>query len=558
MLPCLTVFVAVLFTSLAALGLWTLLITLGEGEDPAFLTRLLIKGVCFALITVASGLALKRLARTRPKMEEAELHDEKPFTSKECILFSATLCLILTLILPRLYSYPRAEPDELHHLVVAKNLAERGYYASGHEESGYIFFDSYDSVGAPVIAPIAAAFKLFGTRIAVARTVIMLYYLALCVAVYFLLRPVFGTGASLLGLILMTTSYGSIYFARSLYGEVPALFFLTACLIFWRKAIEAKSARIRIVTGVVAGALFGLAVLSKTIIIISACVFIGLYIFDKIIGGKLRLSHILVPACSSVAIIGIWWGIQNHFHHEVAEAGQGTLSEYRHYLMFGLGSVSQGLEWMLQRPVTLSVSIVALGLAAPIIFIRRYDPPSIFLFVYALFMAYWFLFFTPGRIPRYMWTSFAIAAQCAGFLGWKAARSCLGKGEAAEKSWKSLGAGAIVIAMIVVPAAVRAGEQADHIFLRDDSKKDRDLAALVDSLPADASIATMFWPVVRRINFSNGRHATIINEADNLEGSFDLIIDWIPQSLPQGPKKIRVPGRYTVVLSDRLKNLKLN
>lgn len=85
--------------------------------------------------------------------------------------------LVCTLFLPRLDVYPWAAPDEVHHLTVAKNIAVHGAYASGHPDRGLDYFDTYDSVGGPVLLPVAGAFTVFGAGLGVARGVMVLFFL---------------------------------------------------------------------------------------------------------------------------------------------------------------------------------------------------------------------------------------------------------------------------------------------------------------------------------------------------------------------------------------------
>lgn len=70
------------------------------------------------------------------------------------------LALVVSVLLtffPHLDDWPRAEPDETHHLIVEKNVVELGRYASGKAAVGYRDFDPFDSVGPEGILPAAAS-----------------------------------------------------------------------------------------------------------------------------------------------------------------------------------------------------------------------------------------------------------------------------------------------------------------------------------------------------------------------------------------------------------------
>ena len=198
-----------------------------EGGRPAF--RLAVKS---ALFTALALLALWRPVRTRPRVTpDAPVTETRPSSRQGWAWLGGALALAALMVLPRLYAYPHAEPDEIHHLIVARNLAVHGVYATGHPAIGFEKFDDYDSVGPPVILPIAAVFKMTGVSLAGARGVMALYSLVLCVALFVLLRPIIGARSAALGVVLMTFAFGSVYLARALYGEVPALFYITLALM---------------------------------------------------------------------------------------------------------------------------------------------------------------------------------------------------------------------------------------------------------------------------------------------------------------------------------------
>ena len=109
------------------------------------------------------------------------------------------LAFAAVLLVPGLDDYPWAAPDEMHHLIVAKNLAFVGEYASGSPSAGLRRFDPFDSVGPPAIVPAALAFRCFGLGLSQARCVTAAYFLGLCALLYLLAKPVFGPRAAVLG-----------------------------------------------------------------------------------------------------------------------------------------------------------------------------------------------------------------------------------------------------------------------------------------------------------------------------------------------------------------------
>ena len=69
----------------------------------------------------------------------------------------------------------------------------------------------------------------------------MLFYFILCVAVFVWFHREFGVLAAAASVIFMTTSYGSVYLGRSLYGEIPALAYFIIGLILWGRSLGSKA-----------------------------------------------------------------------------------------------------------------------------------------------------------------------------------------------------------------------------------------------------------------------------------------------------------------------------
>src|SRR5690606_6708543 len=115
------------------------------------------------------------------------------------------------LFLPRLNSYPYPEPDELHHLVVARNIAVYGEFASGQPPEPLVHFDPYDSVGPAVLVPVAASLKTAGVSLMAGRVSIVLSFLILFVLTIRLFAPLVGSTTALLGGLFLLLAWGSIY-----------------------------------------------------------------------------------------------------------------------------------------------------------------------------------------------------------------------------------------------------------------------------------------------------------------------------------------------------------
>ncbi len=514
-------------------------------EAPGFFARLALKTALLTLIAVAAGWAVRRVAPLCVSNGLNE-HDGPRVTSLTFAVLFAAFALSMLLVLPNLDAYPWPAPDETHHLIVARNLAEHGAYASGHPDDAFIYFDPYDSVGAPVILPVAAVFRLNGTGLAGARIVIALSYLILCVLVFLVMRRPFGPTAAACAVLMMTMAFGSVYLARSLYGEVPALMYLLAGLWCWGRGLDSKKG---VAFPLVAGVCFGLAVLSKTFLLIGVWAFVGAWVYDRLTYRRIAARHVVLPSAGLVAVLAAWAAVEFAFRHLISREDASTLVYYRHSLMFGLDTLPH--LWALISAQALSVLVAALTFVfvAPRVFRNSYDPPVMVLFLLAVLFTFWWIFFTPARIPRYMWYSCAISGMFSGvFL-------CFLMGRVFERKWpKGRAAAALGMAALVIGMGlVRVALQLQFTFLEDRARSERDLARYIQALPPGSRVATTYWPAQRTVNFLANRHIAVLDAAAGY-GDYETIVfsERVPPVPPDAVERGLQLGDY-VVLSTRSK-----
>ncbi len=512
-------------------------------EAPGFFARLATKTALLALVAVAAGWAVRRVAPSCAGERLTE-HDAPRVTSSTFAVLFIAFGLSMLLVLPNLDAYPWPAPDEVHHLIVARNLAENGAYASGHPDDAFIHFDPYDSVGAPVILPVAAVFGLNGTGLVGARAVIAVSYLILCVFVFLVMGRPFGPTAAACAVLMMTMAFGSVYLARSLYGEVPGLMYLLAGLWCWGRGIDSEKGA---AMPLAAGICFGLAVLSKTFLMIGVWAFIGTWIYDRLTYKRIAARHVLLPAAGVVAVLASWAAVEFAFRHLVTREDASTLVLYRHSLMFGFDSLPR--VWPLVSGQALSVlaAAIAFAFAAPRVFRDRYDPPVMVLFLLAVLFAFWWVFCTPARIPRYMWYSCAIAGMFSGvFL-------CFLMGRVFERKWpRGWAAAALGMAALVVGTGLlRVVPQLQLALVEDRAQSERDLARYIQALPPESRVATTYWPAQRTVNFLANRHIAVIDPAAGY-GDYETIVfsEHLPPVPPEAVERGVRLGDY-VVLSTR-------
>ncbi|MCC6695241.1 MAG: glycosyltransferase family 39 protein [Candidatus Hydrogenedentes bacterium] len=537
----LVVFLCSSFTAVAACIVWCASQFSGIEEPAGFLLRLFVKGFLFALVMLFAAGRLRRAAQTRPE----PVAPTSATTSPDLVHRPAALALVLAaialLVCPYLGTYPHLEPDEAHHLIVARNLAQYGVYGSGHPEAGFTWFDDYDSVGPPVIGPTALAIHIGEDTLISGRIVMAVFYLLLATAAYVFMRPLFGVPSAVTSILVAAASVGSVYLGRTLYGEAPALFFLLTALLFWRLSIQGHAP---LSTALVSGVFFAFMILSKFFIAVAVWPMLGAIIFDRMTHRRVRAVHILAPAAMAALIVGAWFFVPSLVHPTDGGGTSGMLSMYRHNLLFGFHSVGVTLLWILREPLMLLVFLLAMTAAVPIVFHRSYDPAGIALFLLAPFIAYWWLFFTTGNIPRYLWYAIAVSAFFTGPLVWMFLR-----GTRTAKTPAARTACVLLAGLVLLPFLLNTYRESQGIFARDDMADENALANYVASLPSGHPIATTFYPVERSMNVLTGRYVKRV-PADPTAFSSNgiVIVDSASQDmLLMNRTQERRFGRYVIV-----------
>lgn len=535
-----------LFGLAASLVVAGLLYATGPSADSALIPRFLAKAAVFAIVAGAALLGARRAAKAATGLLWPP--DEPVLASRprQWLVLIPSLIVAAALVFPRLGAYPWPAPDEVHHLVVARNLATLGAYASGHPDAELLPFDTYDSVGPPVILPVALAFRLWGVNLAAGRAVMAAYFMAFCVVLFALLKPAMGAGGAAIAVFFMTCSFGSVYLGRTLYGEAPGLTWMGVGLLAWRRAMKTPAG---IGWGLAAGIAFGLAVLCKSILVLSAFAFLGALIYDRLTFRRIRLAHVLAPAAGVVLVMGAWWLVQTFSRHDVANAAGGTLGIYKHNLMFGLRSAPRTLSGILRHPIVTLPLILAMLIAVNILFWRHYEPAVGALWLIAIFYAWWWAFFTPGTMPRYLWFTSAIggAFTCWFLVAMKELIATL----LPRKERHARFLMAVMIAAVVIVLAVAARglvREAKSVYTADEMQDDYALSAWAAQLPPDTALAAT-WPVSGTLNFLANKPARVLESVpDPIPANQVCIIDTMTRPGMLGGRKPDLRfGRYAVL-----------
>ncbi len=470
--------------SFGAFGMW-ILVWAWMGSDAPF-GNLLIKAL---FLSIAAGgfsvLAIRSVLRVGVESNPPGLPSPSQLS-----LVVPVVVFIAILLLPGMGQSPKAEPDELHHLIVARNIAEHAVYGSGHPDSGFIEFDQYDSVGAPVLLPVAMALKIGGTSFVSARFVMALFGIVLGVAAFLIVGRREGPWAGVVAAALVMTAPMSVYLGRTLYGEVPALLFFFLGAAFWGRGIEKGQWPWH----GIAGLCLGMAILSKTFMVIAAWPFAVVGVYLLLTTPSLRWHAVVLPPIGVALIVGLWTVYEQSQAHDVGESAASTLFEYQHFLLFGIEPLPQTIPWWLHHPGFTLTSLVGFGWAGAQLFTRRRDPAFAVIYLFGVLVIFWWLFYSTGRTPRYLWYACAIGGL---FAGMAIVDLCRRSGR------KSIAA--ILAALVILSAGWRTVGEIRLIHFRDQHEHERALVDWMGELPEDSQIATAFWPLQRLGNFAANR-----------------------------------------------------
>lgn len=267
--------------------------------------------------------------------------------------------------------------DGAMNLQVSWSLAEGEGYRRTYADRPVFPLEIQTNV--PFTLPAAAVFKVFGMGIAQAQIINLLYLFGLAAMGFLLLRRAFGTVAGGAGALLLLVTPGVMRFGLNGYGEVPALFWALAALSAfpWARTTFPAS-RVAL-----AGACLGLALATKTVMVIGCAVFgVGIVVAILAARGtpvrrKLLLAAIAAGASAiPLVAIEVWraialGGIEPYLDSRAAELGE-------IFLQAGSAPISHGTQSLaskfaahaalLSEMYGLSAPYLILWLAGPFVF----------------------------------------------------------------------------------------------------------------------------------------------------------------------------------------------
>ena len=233
----------------------------------------------------------------------------QPVSRAEAIAIVIAALAILAVATFHLETYPVPWFDEGWFLQVPRNLVLFGQYATQSSE-GFRYDDTVLTVSPTLYFPIAAAFKVAGIGLWPARMVVVGYLLLAVGGCYAFARsmhgPLVGVVAAYLFLFRAEDDpfTSTLYLGRMVMGEVPAVAFLLAGCLVWRRAVL----RDQVWTAVAAGAVLGLATVTKMQFILLVPTALGLVAAAAWLMDRRREAWLAaVAAVASAATLGGWF-----------------------------------------------------------------------------------------------------------------------------------------------------------------------------------------------------------------------------------------------------------
>ena len=274
---------------------------------------------------------------------------------------------------------------------VIRNLLLYSHYALGQPGSFQDFAPSI-SVGPTVILPLTVLYKWIPAGLVVFRIYALGWFLATLTMIYFLYASLLKGWRLLLVLIfffffLYNPAIQAVY--SSVMGEMPALFFLIAGLLFLPHQLF------------LSGFFFGVAIVTKlTLILILILPFIFI-LFGFVEGWRIQPRSILIFWGGVLLPLLPWFLVRALLNNIPVNQNIQTLLDF---LLLGVGNP---LKRILQYGLDNFFKLVFLFSAATLFLKKALDTGRITvqelsMYAFSLFLILWFFSCTDGHFARYM------------------------------------------------------------------------------------------------------------------------------------------------------------
>ena len=179
----------------------------------------------------------------------------------------------------------------------------------------------------------------------------------------------------------------------------------------------------------------------------------------------------------------------------------------------------------------------------PLLFLIRYDPPTIVLTLIGVQFAFWWVFFTPGQIPRYLWYTLAVGGFLAGPVLFTSLRTVLEKSHSPSIRLVSLA----FVALVLTPSVSELQHVLRIMWTERPMQDEYALAEYLNDHPSE-TIVTTSWMAQRSANFFANRHLPRVSpeQIQNLDRV--VVRDRFLEELPDDVSRTLGSGRYVLVL----------
>jgi hypothetical protein len=205
----------------------------------------------------------------------------------------AVIFVILTIVLRSIQEAYFTLPsfDGAINLQVPETLIRYGRYATSY--NSIIDFDHSIQSGFPLLLPIYFMFLIFGKSTFTAQLVSSTYLILAAVVIYHLTAINTNRVFALICMVLFMLTPSLLEYGHHIYGEIPALFYLLSSLVILYR-LEKNPDGTGIFLPFLAGFLYGLSYLTKTVMLIAAPSIILFCMIDLLFIHKLKMKHYIL------------------------------------------------------------------------------------------------------------------------------------------------------------------------------------------------------------------------------------------------------------------------
>ena len=189
--------------------------------------------------------------------------------------------------------------DGAMNLQVPINLIKNGKYATNYDN--LTEFASRIQTGVPLLLPIALLFLIFDISSFTSQIPNAVYLLSLAFLIFLYSKKILNTWFAMLGVMMFICTPYLYTYGLGIYGEIPALFFLITA-IFLFHLIEGQPQR-SVLLSILTGISFGLAYLTKTVILIAVPSFFFTMLLDMLVIKRIRIKVYFLVICAAITTV---------------------------------------------------------------------------------------------------------------------------------------------------------------------------------------------------------------------------------------------------------------